>query len=110
MSHVNRFPSERIPVVVEALRNTSEKRFAFLSAIKYEDPVKMLLVSIFLGTFGVDRFMMNENALGVLKLLTLGGLGIWTVVDFLNIKDKIRRANLTKLLVFSDSMSLLYHD
>ena len=54
--------------------------------------ITCLLLCWFLGVFGVHRFYTGHTALGVVQLLTLGGCGIWTIIDFIiivsgNFKD-----------------------
>jgi len=62
-----------------------------------KDPTISLILSILAGTLGVDRFYMGDIGLGIGKLLTGGGCGIWWLIDIFLVMNDTRRKNLEML-------------
>jgi TM2 domain-containing membrane protein YozV len=58
-----------------------------------KDFAATVLLCFFVGVFGIHRFYVGKTMTGIIQLLTLGGLGIWALVDLImiimgNFKDK----------------------
>ena len=98
MTNQKYFPEEKIVYLKDKLRTMDDEKFSLISTIQMKDPTTLLLVSIFLGTLGIDRFMLGDIGMGVLKLLTLGCCGILTIVDWFTISKKARERNFNKVM------------
>ncbi len=61
-------PKQKIPLIKEKLLG-SESAFNRVRLMTLKDPNTLLLISVFVGQLGVDRFIINKKATGALKLL-----------------------------------------
>lgn len=92
------FPAEKITQLRDTLKEMEEEKFSSVSAVELKDPTTLLLISIFLGGLGIDRFMIGDTGMGVLKLLTAGCCGILTIIDWFTIQKKTKELNFNKLM------------
>lgn len=99
MTNQKYFPAEKIVFLKEKLKSLDDEKFNLVSAVELKDPTTLLLVSLFLGGLGIDRFMVGDTGLGILKLLTGGCCGVLTIVDWFTISKKAKEVNFNKVML-----------
>lgn len=97
MSNAKNFESYQLVMLKEMLLKADDSRFFALQSASIKDPTIILIVSIIAGSLGIDRFLIGDTGLGVAKLLTCGGLGIWTIIDWFIIMNRTREKNLEQI-------------
>lgn len=58
-----------------------------------KSPTVALLLWLFLGVFGAHRFYLGDTGVGLGQLLTLGGLGVWALLDVFFLFGRVRQVN-----------------
>ena len=100
MTNAKYFQAKHLNYIRERLTVADDSKWAMIQSADLKDPTTSLLVSIFAGSLGIDRFIIGDVGLGVGKLLTCGGLGIWYLVDIFLITDATKAKNMEKLQMF----------
>ena len=99
MTNQKYLPAEKIVFLKQKLSEADDSKFALASSVEFKDPTTILLVSLFLGTLGIDRFMLGDTGMGILKLLTCGVCGILTIIDWFSVQKKAKEINYNNLML-----------
>jgi hypothetical protein len=91
------FDRFQLAQIRERLLKVDDSKLNLIQSIPLKDPQTSLIISIFVGVYGVDRFYIGDTGMGIGKLLTCGGLGIWAVVDWFQIQTVTRKKNFEKI-------------
>ena len=92
------FPESQITFIRERLLAADDNKASMLHALQFKDPTISLIISLFIGGWGIDRFYIGDTGLGIGKLVTCGGFGIWAIIDWFLIMGSTREKNLTRLM------------
>ena len=65
---------------------------------EFKKPTTALIISFLGGGLGIDRFYLGQTGKGILKLITCGGFGIWSIIDLFLIMGATREYNTNKII------------
>jgi TM2 domain-containing membrane protein YozV len=94
LENQDKFKAVDLMTIKQSLDKMSDKELLMLNRTNFKDPFVSVLLSIAVGELGIDRFYIGDTGLGVLKLITAGGLGIWWLVDLFIISNKTKENNI----------------
>jgi len=97
MANSKYFEGYQLAQIRERLLQMDDAKWAMVQTMQFKDPTLSLIVSLLVGTLGIDRFLIGDTGLGVGKLLTCGGLGIWAIIDWFLIMGATREKNMEKI-------------
>ena len=90
----NREYISELALIVSSIEEEKRNEFITQYNARAHNPTVIFGLSIFLGYIGVDRFFLGQTLLGILKLITLGGLQIWYLVDLFLVASAARKRNI----------------
>lgn len=91
------FESYQLTQIRDRLIQLDDDKWPILQTLQFKDPTTALIISLLGGALGIDRFYIGDTGLGVGKLLTCGGLYVWTIVDWFLIMGAAREKNFIKI-------------
>ena len=59
--NVKYFPTEQVQYIRQRLETLPEQQLSMLYSISFQDPTMMLIISLFGGSLGIDRFMLYAS-------------------------------------------------
>ena len=98
VSNGKKLPAEKIDLIREKLEQVDDSRYNVINSFEFKDPMVMLLISIFIGELGIDRFMLGDIPMGILKLLTGGVCGVLWIIDIIGITNKTKENNFIEFM------------
>jgi len=91
--NVENFNPQDLMVIKEKLEELNDDKFFMIQGTEFQKPSTILLIAILLGW---ERFWLDDIALGIVKIVTLYGCGIWWLIDIFSAKERAKKYNFRK--------------
>jgi TM2 domain-containing membrane protein YozV len=90
------FPADQVSTIKNQLLQSSITA-GDLAVIPFKKPVIALVLDLFAGGLGADEFYIGNMSKGIVKFITCGGLGIWSIINLFTIMGATRQKNIQAL-------------
>ncbi|NDV65459.1 TM2 domain-containing protein [Bacteroides sp. 224] len=95
--NVKNFNHQDMKVIREELEKLDDSKWYLIEGIEFQKPFGVFLIAIFLG---LERFLLEDYALAVLKVITLNGFFVWWFLDIFSAEERARTYNFNKFMHF----------
>lgn len=97
MSNQDKLPSEKIGMLKSTLDKSDDSKLDALMMVELKSPMTIFLLAWFVGWISLDRFLLGSVGVGIARLLTAHGLGIWWLVDLITAMKRTKEYNFNKV-------------
>jgi len=97
MANQDKLPSEKVGMLKSMLDKCDESKIDALMGVEFKSPMTIFLLAWFVGWISLDRFLLGSVGVGIARLLTLHGLGVWWLVDLITAMKRTRMYNFNKV-------------
>lgn len=95
-------PEDKIPLLRDKMLHCSMRKLTVMQNMTCRRVYSMQFISLILGWTGIDRMLLGDVGIGLLKLFTLGGCGFIMFFDWLTVAGRTRKYNYIKVMGVMD--------
>lgn len=88
------FEPQDLTIIKEKLEKIDDSKFYLVQSVSFQKPSTIFIIAL---VFGCERFLLDEIGMGILKLLTCYGCGLWWLIDLFTAKSRAKKYNFKKL-------------
>lgn len=105
INNQNKFPNHRLSVIKSRLEEMTPQESIIATSMNYKDPSMVICLSVMVGYLGIDRMMIDDVFLGIIKLFTFGGCFIWTIIDWFIIGNLTKEYNYDLFIQYANNIA-----
>jgi len=94
MNNDNFLPQD-LMAVRDKLEKIEDDKFLIIQAAEFQKPSTIFLISLILGW---ERFWLDDVTMGIVKIITGMGCGIWWLIDIFSAKERAKKYNFNKFV------------